>query len=45
MGLFFVNGWVDYARFELFVTKFIKHLLTPNTDKICSLIEKLAFLV
>ena len=37
----FVNGGADVARFELFVTKFIKHLFTTNVTKICSMIEKL----
>ena len=39
----FINGGVDVARFELFVTKFLKHLFTPNIAKICSMIEKLGF--
>ena len=36
-----LNGGVDAHRFELFVTKFIKYLFTPNVTKICSMIEKL----
>ena len=41
----FNNGGVDVARFELFITRFIKHLFTPNTAKICSMIEKLGLVV
>ena len=35
---------VDYARFELFVNRFIKHLFAPNIAKICSMIKKLGII-
>ena len=36
-----LNGGADASRFELLVVSYMKHLLTPNTYKICNLIEKL----
>ena len=32
-----LNDGNDESKFELLVTKFIKHLLTPNMAKICSI--------
>ena len=43
-GLFF-NGGNDASMFELFVNRFIKHLLTPSAYRICDLIEKLSLIV
>ena len=37
----FFNGEVDDARFELF-KKYLFDLITPEIDKICGLINKLA---
>lgn len=40
-GANFINGGNDDARFELFVTRYIENLFTPNVAKICSIIETL----
>jgi hypothetical protein len=34
-----LNGRVEVARFEPLITRFIKHLFTPNAAKICSMIK------
>ena len=40
-----LNGGADASRFELLVVSYMKHLLTPNAYRICSLIEKLGVIL
>ena len=41
----FNNGGADAFRFELLIFSYMKHLLSPNTDRICDLIEELGIIV